>query len=261
MSATGSPPATTVDVVIPVLNEAHVLERSVLTLRRFLEHQPRYAWRIVVVDNGSTDGTDRVATGLAARFSDVSVLRLSQRGRGRALRHAWLESRADIMCYMDVDLSTELAALPRLIDAVAVEGYDVATGSRLLPGARVVRSVKRELISRAYNLFVHAVLRTRFSDGQCGFKAVSRDVADRLIPQIQNQSWFFDTELLVLAETQGRRIKDFPIVWIEDQDSRVQLVPTAWDDIKGVVRLRWQLWRARWAGSAPAAAIGRDRRE
>ena len=261
MSVTGSSPATTVDVVLPVLNEAHVLERSVLTLRRFLAEHPRYAWRIVVVDNGSTDGTDRVATGLAERFQNVSFLHLSLRGRGRALRHAWLESRADIMCYMDVDLSTELAALPRLIDAVAVEGYDVATGSRLLPGARVVRSVKRELISRAYNLFVHAVLRTRFSDGQCGFKAVSREVADRLIPQIQNQSWFFDTELLVLAETQGRRIKDLPIVWVEDQDSRVQLVPTAWDDIKGVVRLRWQLWRARWAGSAPAAAIGRDRRE
>jgi len=161
---------------------------------------------------------------------------------------------------MDVDLSTELAALPRLIDAIVVEGYDVATGSRLMPDSRVVRSARRELISRIYNLFVRAVLRTRFSDGQCGFKAVSREVADRLIPQIQNQSWFFDTELLVLAETQGRRIKDLPIVWVEDQDSRVKILRTAWDDIKGVVRLRWQLWRARWAG-APRAALGRDTRE
>jgi len=253
-------PATTVDVVIPVLNEAHVLERSVLTLRGFLGNHPRYAWRIVVVDNGSTDGTDRVATGLAERFSDVSFLHLSQRGRGRALRYAWMQSRADVMCYMDVDLSTELAALPRLIDAVAVEGYDVATGSRLMSGAREVRSAKREMISRAYNLFVKAVLCTRFSDGQCGFKAVSRDVADRIIPQIKDQSWFFDTELLVLSEKQGRRIKDLPIVWIEDDDSRVKIVRTAWDDIKGVVRLRWQLWRERWAG-APSVAIGRDKRE
>jgi len=258
VSATGSSTATTVDVVIPVLNEAHVLERSVGTLRRFLAEHPRYAWRIVVVDNGSTDGTDRVAAGLAERFQDVSFLHLSQRGRGRALRYAWTQSRADVRCYMDVDLSTELAALPRLIDAVAVEGYDVATGSRLMPGARVVRSSSRELISRAYNVFLKAVLRTRFSDGQCGFKAVSRDVADHIVPQIQNQSWFFDTELLVLAETQGRRIKDLPIVWIEDDDSRVKIVPTAWEDIKGVVRLRWQLWRARWAGG-PVAAISRDK--
>jgi glycosyltransferase involved in cell wall biosynthesis len=254
MTDSGSP---TVDVVIPVLNEAHVLERSVLTLRRFLEQHPRYAWRIVIVDNGSTDGTDRVATALAERFAEVRFTSLDQPGRGGALRHAWTESRADVRCYMDVDLSTELSALPPLIDAIAIEGYDVATGSRLMPGSRVVRSAKREVISRIYNLFVKAVLGTRFSDGQCGFKAVSREAAERIIPQVEDQSWFFDTELLVLAEKQGRRIKDLPIVWIEDDDSRVKLVRTAWDDIKGVFRIRRRLWRERWA-DVLAPAVGRD---
>ena len=260
MSDSGSPRATTVDVVIPVLNEAHVLERSVLAVRRFLQQQPRYAWRIVIVDNGSTDGTDRVATELAQRYGNVRFVHLSQRGRGRALRHAWTQSLADVMCYIDVDLSTELAALPRLIDAISLEGYDVATGSRLMPGSRVVRSTRREMISRIYNLFVKAVLGTRFSDGQCGFKAVSRHVADRIIPQVEDQSWFFDTELLVLTEKQGYRIKDLPIVWIEDDDSRVKIVRTAWDDVKGVLRIRWQLWRNRGTG-APAAAISRDKPE
>lgn len=242
-----------VDVVIPVLNEAHVLERSVATVRGFLLKEFPYRWRIVIVDNGSTDGTDRVAQRLSAEFRDVHALRLDKRGRGQALRRAWTESRADVVCYMDVDLSTELQAVPKLIRAIVEEGYDVATGSRLLPESRVTRSRKREIISRIYNAVVRAALGTRFSDAQCGFKAVSREVVERVVPRIQDQSWFFDTELLVLAETQGYRIKDIPIVWIEDDDSRVKIVRTAWDDLKGIFRLRRQLRRQRsprLAGSA-----------
>ncbi|MGH9935138.1 MAG: glycosyltransferase, partial [Blastocatellia bacterium] len=179
------------------------------------------------------------------------LIHLTQKGRGRALRHAWMQSKADVVCYMDVDLSTDLSFLPKLIGAIAHEGYDVATGSRLMRGSRIKRSLNREIISRIYNLFLKAVLFTRFSDAQCGFKAVSRKVVDRIVPQIVDQSWFFDTELLALAERQGYRIKDIPIVWIEDDDSRVKIVRTAWDDIKGVLRLRWQFWRGDFA-QAPA---------
>jgi glycosyltransferase involved in cell wall biosynthesis len=242
-----SPAATRparVDVVIPVLNEAHVLERSVATVRGFLaEHLP-WSWRVVIVDNGSTDGTDAVARRLeAATPGEVAFVQLPQRGRGRALRHAWTRSDAEVMCYTDVDLSTELEALPVLVRAVLEEGYDLGTGSRLLPASRTTRSFKRELISRAYNVIVRAVLWTSFSDAQCGFKVVSRRVVQEVVPEVLDQSWFFDTELLVLAEKRGFRLRDLPVRWVEDDDSRVKIVRTAWEDLKGVARLRWKLWR------------------
>jgi glycosyltransferase involved in cell wall biosynthesis len=230
-----------VDVVIPVLNEAHVLRKSVGTLLSFLRSLP-YRWQIVIVDNGSTDGTQNVAKELAAEFPEVKLLRLLQKGRGRALRHAWLRSNADMVCYMDVDLSTKLEHIPELLNAIAHDSYDVATGSRLMRDSRTTRSLKREIISRIYNVLVKAVLFTRFSDAQCGFKALSRKAVERIVPQIKDQAWFFDTEMLVLAEKQGYRIKDLPVVWIEDDDSRVKIVQTGWEDIKGIFRLRQQLW-------------------
>jgi len=240
----------TVDVVIPVLNEAHVLSQSVRTVCRFLRTNVDCRWRVVVVDNGSTDGTQNVAKELAAAEPRVEFLRLTQKGRGRALRYAWLQSRADIVCYMDVDLSTGLHHVPELLRAIT-DGYDIAIGSRLMGNSRTTRSFKREIISRLYNVFVKAVLLTRFSDAQCGFKALSRKAVEAIVPQIEDQSWFFDTELLVLAEKQGYRIKDIPVVWVEDDDSRVKIFKTGWEDIKGVFRLRRMLWGQR----VPAAAV------
>jgi glycosyltransferase involved in cell wall biosynthesis len=231
-----------VDVVIPVLNEAHVLKKSVGTLLSFLRSSLHYSWQIVIVDNGSTDGTQNVAKELVATHPEVKLLRLLQKGRGRALRHAWLRSNADMVCYMDVDLSTNLDHIPELLDAIAQDGYDIATGSRLMLESRTTRSLKREIISRIYNVLVKAVLFTRFSDAQCGFKALSRKAVEEIVPQIKDQAWFFDTEMLVLAEKQGYRIKDLPVVWIEDDDSRVKIVQTGWEDIKGVFRLRRLLW-------------------
>ena len=224
--------STTVDVVIPVLNEAHVLEKSVETVRRFLGQGFDYSWKVVLVDNGSTDGTAQVTQGIAEKHADVEFLQLQQKGRGRALRHAWLSSQAEIVCYMDVDLSTDLEELPKLIRAV---------GSRLMRESRTKRSLIREITSRVYNAVLKLCLATRFSDAQCGFKAVSRQVVSRVVPRVEDESWFFDTELLVLAEKQGYRIKDVPVAWTEDDDSRVRIIPTAWDDLKGVFRLRRQL--------------------
>jgi glycosyltransferase involved in cell wall biosynthesis len=235
-------PDVTVDVVIPVLNEAHVLAKSVTTVREFLKQNVPYQWCVVVADNGSTDGTDKIAEQLAAQYPDVRMLRLDIRGRGRALRAAWSSSMADIVSYMDVDLSTELTALPRALEAILKEGYDLAIGSRLMRESQTRRSFKREFISQAYNLFIKLVLQTKFSDAQCGFKVCTRRVVREIVPQIEDQSWFFDTEMLVLAEKQGYRIKDLAVKWIEDDDSRVKILQTAWDDIKGVFRLRRLLW-------------------
>ena len=236
-----------VDIVIPVYNEEHVLARSVETLRAFLRDSVPacrtgrpHAWRIVVADNASTDGTLAVAQGLAEQYpGEVAVVHLPQKGRGRALRAAWLGSDADILTYMDVDLSTDLSALPPLVDAIAAEGYDVAIGSRLARGARTTRSPRRELISRVYNLLIKAIHFTRFSDAQCGFKAISRQAARDLVPLVKNEEWFFDTELLILAEKGGYRIREVPVRWVEDPDTRVKIASTMAEDIRGLLRLRF----------------------
>ena len=257
-TAANSETQALVDVVIPVLNEAHVLEKSVTEVRRFLSESVSWRWRVVIVDNGSSDGTDAVARRLESSFpTEVRFLQLPRRGRGRALRHAWTQSDADVMCYTDVDLSTELAALPTLVRAILEEGYDLGTGSRLLPESKTTRSAKREAISRIYNWIVKAILWTSFSDAQCGFKVVSRRVVQAIVPEIRDQSWFFDTELLVLAEKRGYRLKDLAVEWIEDDDSRVKIVKTAWEDLKGVARLRWKLWREMVIPSARPAEVSK----
>jgi glycosyltransferase involved in cell wall biosynthesis len=239
-----SSPLPKVDLVIPVLNEAKALEHSVRTVREFLGRTFPYRWQVTVADNGSTDGTYEIAERLSREFGDVKCFRLEQRGRGRALRHAWTRSDAEIVAYTDVDLSTELEALEKLCRAIHEQGFDLGTGSRLLPESRVTRGPKREFISRCYNLFVKCVLFTHFSDAQCGFKAASRRVVQEIVPQIADEAWFFDTELLTLAEKQGYRIFDQPVKWIDDDDSRVKIVSTAWEDIKGVFRVRGYLWGA-----------------
>ncbi|MEO6710170.1 MAG: dolichyl-phosphate beta-glucosyltransferase [Planctomycetota bacterium] len=237
-------PLPKVDLVIPVLNEAAALEKSVRTVREFLGRSFPYRWQVTVADNGSTDGTFQIAERLSKEFADVQCFRLEQRGRGRALRHAWTRSDADIVAYTDVDLSTELEALEKLCRAIHEQGFDLGTGSRLSPQSQVTRGAKREFISRSYNLFVKCALFTHFSDAQCGFKAVSRRVVRDILPQVKDEAWFFDTELLTLAEKQGYRIFDQPVKWIDDDDSRVKIVSTAWEDIKGVMRVRGYLWSA-----------------
>ncbi len=231
----------TLDVVIPVLNEARALADNVNALAAFLSNNLHdYEWAVVVADNGSTDATPSICQSLSEQDSRVRHVRLEQRGRGRALKRAWAESNADIVAYMDVDLSTDLSALPQTIAAVDGEGYDIAIGSRLKRGAQVIgRSFKRELISRSYSLIFRAMFLAGFQDAQCGFKAVSRRAADDVAPLVVDNGWFFDTEMLLIAEKNGYRIKEIPVKWTDDPDSRVKIINTAWEDIKGLLRLRF----------------------
>ena len=227
----------TLDVVIPVYNEEADLEPSVHRLHRYLRESLPVTFRITIADNASTDGTGAVASRLVDELTDVVYLRLDEKGRGRALRAAWGASDATVLAYMDVDLSTDLAALLPLIAPLLSGHSDLAIGSRLARGSNVVRSVKRELISRCYNVILRGTLAARFTDAQCGFKAIRRDVAAELLPLIQDNSWFFDTELLVLAQRCGLRIHEVPVDWIDDPDSRVDIAATAIGDLKGVMRL------------------------
>jgi ubiquinone/menaquinone biosynthesis C-methylase UbiE len=248
---------TSVDITIPVLNEEGSLVSTLTTLAAHLDTQCPYDWRITVADNGSTDRTFELATGFAAANPRTRVLRLEERGRGRALKQAWCTSTADVVAYMDVDLSTGLESLRPLLDPVVEGRCEVSIGSRLAPGAEIARTMQREVVSRCYNALARAFLHYGIVDAQCGFKAIRTSLARDLIPQIEDNGWFFDTELLALAHRSGARINEVPVRWIEDHDSRVKIVRTATDDMKGI----WRLWRDgrrnRTAG-ATRAPLGRS---
>ncbi|MFD4182737.1 glycosyltransferase [Rhodococcus sp. NPDC058514] len=244
-------PTVTLDLVIPVYNEERDLERCVRRLHEHLTGSVPYPSRITIADNASTDSTLAVARRLAAEFPEVRVVHLDQKGRGRALHAVWSASDAQVVAYMDVDLSTDLNALMPLVAPLVSGHSDVAIGSRLTRSARVVRGAKREVISRCYNLILRGALRAKFSDAQCGFKAIRTDVARELLPLVRDTGWFFDTELLVLAERVGLRIHEVPVDWVDDPDSTVDIVATAVADLKGVARVG----RALATGSLPVAAL------
>jgi glycosyltransferase involved in cell wall biosynthesis len=226
-----------VDIVVPVYNEQDGLEPSIRRLHRFLRESFPFTWRIVIADNASVDATPVIGRALAEDLPEVSYRRLDRKGRGRALRAAWSASDARVVAYMDVDLSTDLRALLPLVAPLLSGHSDLAIGTRLAHGARVVRGPKRELISRGYNRILHTVLRARFSDAQCGFKAVRREAIGTLLTDVRDDGWFFDTELLVLAQRRGLRIHEVPVDWVDDPDSRVDIVHTALTDLRGVGRL------------------------
>jgi len=233
--------APQVDIVVPVKDEERDLAPSVRRLCSFLRDEFPFSARITIADNGSTDRTWAVATALSREFPAVSAVHMEQPGRGRALRAIWSGSNADVLAYMDVDLSTDLNALLPLVAPLLSGHSDVAIGTRLARGSRVVRGPRREVISRGYNLLLRASLGAEFSDAQCGFKAIRREQARALLPLTEDTGWFFDTELLVLAERAGLRIHEVPVDWIDDTDSRVDIVATALADLRGIARLGFGL--------------------
>ncbi|MDL4776929.1 bifunctional glycosyltransferase family 2/GtrA family protein [Actinomadura xylanilytica] len=226
-----------VEVVVPVHNEERVLAASVERLHAYLDDNLPYPFRITIADNASTDTTWWVAEELAARLARVRAVRLDLKGRGRALRHVWSSSDADVVAYMDVDLSTDLDAFLPLVAPLISGHSDLAIGSRLTRGSAVVRGPRREVISRCYNLLLRTALAARFTDAQCGFKAARTEIVQALLPSVQDQEWFFDTELLLLAERNGLRIHEVPVDWVDDPDSRVDVVRTALDDLRGMTRV------------------------
>lgn len=251
---TGSNATATLEVVIPVFDEEADLERCIRRLHEHLMDRIPFRSRITIADNASTDGTLAVARRLADEIGSVRVHHLDEKGRGRALKETWLASDADVVAYMDVDLSTDLNALMPLIAPLLSGHSDLAIGSRLDRSSRVVRGAKRELISRSYNLILRTSLHARFSDAQCGFKAMRTDVARQLLPLVEDTGWFFDTEMLVIAEKAGLRIHEVPVDWIDDPNSSVDIVGTALADLRGC----WRVGRALATGELPVAELRRS---
>ncbi|MDX6743006.1 bifunctional glycosyltransferase family 2/GtrA family protein [Actinocorallia sp. A-T 12471] len=257
-----APPATRrleklVEVVIPVHNEEHVLEASVRRLHAYLFENFPYGFRITVADNASADRTSEVAARLAAELPRVRAVRLDRKGRGLALRHVWGASDADVVAYMDVDLSTDLDGFLPLVAPLLSGHSDLAIGSRLDRGSTVVRGAKREVISRCYNLLLRTTLAARFSDAQCGFKAARTQVVQALLPQVEDDAWFFDTELLLLAERTGLRIHEVPVDWVDDPDSRVDVKQTALDDLRGMARVARRIARGRFGETSLSRELPR----
>lgn len=226
-----------VEIVVPAFDEEAGLAKAVERLHEYLGSSFPLTWLVTIADNASRDATWAVARRLADELPGVRAVHLDQRGRGRALRAAWLASEARVVAYTDVDLSTRLDALLPLVAPLLSGHSDVAIGTRLAPGARVVRGARREIISRGYNLILRTVLGNGFTDAQCGFKAMRAGVARALLPLVDDEDWFFDTELLVLAEHNGLRIHEVPVDWVDDPDSRVDLAGTAWEDLRGIGRM------------------------
>jgi putative flippase GtrA len=261
VTATQPPALIDVEIVVPVYNEQDDLGPSVRRLHTFLEDEFPFSASITIADNASTDGTWACAQQLAAELRGVRAVHLDAKGRGRALHQVWEASTARVVAYMDVDLSTDLAALLPLVAPLLSGHSDVAIGSRLSRSARVVRGPKREMISRCYNLILRTTLHARFSDAQCGFKAMRTDCARALLPHVKDTAWFFDTELLVLAERSGLRIAEVPVDWVDDPDSRVDIMATAMADLRGIARVGRALTRGELPLRELRQQLGRERIE
>jgi len=244
-----------VEIVIPVYNEERALRPNVELLLGYLRDEFPFACGVVIADNASTDDTQAIARELEAEHREVTALRIDRKGRGLALRTAWLGSSADVVSYMDVDLSTNLTSFLPLVAPIMSGHSELAIGTRLGHGAHIRRQVKREILSRGYNTLIHVGFRAGFSDAQCGFKAIRTDVARRLVPLVADDGWFFDTELLLLAERNGLRVHEVPVDWIEDLDSRVDLAPTIAADLQGLWRVRRSFWRGEGELLEPAPAV------
>jgi glycosyltransferase involved in cell wall biosynthesis len=239
------------EVVVPVYNEQAALEQSVRTLHAYLSGAFDIPWLIMIADNASTDATLEIATLLTYDLDRVRVLHLDEKGRGRALKRAWLESSARVVAYVDVDLSTDLRGLPPLVAPLLSGHSDIAIGTRLVTSSRVSRGGQREFISRSYNFLLRRIMGAQFTDAQCGFKAIRTDVAAKLLPLVEDTGWFFDTELLILAERSGMRIHEVPVDWVDDPDSRVDVVATAKADLRGM----WRVTRGLLSGRIPVDRV------
>jgi len=226
-----------IDIVIPVYNEEPLLEKNIKILNEFLHANLRHKYTIIIANNGSTDKTLKKAKELSRKYDEITYFHMDQKGRGGVIKRIWLESKADIVSYMDVDLSANLESFLKLVDSLIINKYDLAVGSRLMPGSKVKRKFFRSTLTCVYNMLLKLIFSVKkFSDAQCGIKVLTKNTADELLPYVKNQNWFFDSELLLLAEKKDFRIKNIPLEWVERPESKVNILSTIGEDITGILR-------------------------
>ena len=230
----------TVEIVIPAYNEATILDQSIRGLREFLTAHTEYNWSITISEGGSTDNTFEIAERLSRKFANVKSLHFGKNSKGQLIKRVWLRSEADILVYIDADLSPELNGILKIVSKIS-SGFDVVTTSRLLKRVNTIRSFKRDIISRVYNFLLKLFFATKFTDAQCGLKGIRRDIAGQLLPFIKSKSWFFDSELLLLAEGAGYKVCELPVKWIERIDSRLKLVEAIPSFLVGILHLKLRL--------------------
>jgi glycosyltransferase involved in cell wall biosynthesis len=231
-----------IEITIPILNEEFRLEQGVTEAVEFLENSGIDNYSIVLADNGSTDNTEQIAQSLTKRFPTVKAIKVSKRGVGLALKQSWGSSEADFIGYMDVDLATDLNHILEAYRILQGEEVDVVNGSRLLPNSQVKnRSIIRGITSHGFNYLLKALLKVNISDGMCGFKFLKKTSYDKILKSgLENNEWFFCTELLVKAEWMGMNIHEIPVKWEDDSDSRVELFKTITKYLKEIKRLKLQ---------------------
>lgn len=227
-----------VEVALPVYNEEKELEVNTLKLHSFLQKTyGKRCFKITIADNASTDNTLKIAKKLSAKYKEIDFLHLLEKGRGRAIKKVWSKSFASVLSYMDIDLSTNLSGFPSLVEAIVKKNYDLAVGSRLLKTSKIYnRPLLREILSRGLNIIIKTLFLTRFSDAQCGFKALSGK-RKSILDNIKDNEWFFDSELLIVSEKSGLRIFEQPVVWIDNPGSTVRVLGTVTGDFLGLLRL------------------------
>jgi len=227
-----------INITIPVYNEEKRMGDNVLKLYHYIKSSLKYPFEIIIADNGSTDNTPAIAKQLSYKYPEIKLLHIEQKGKGIAINTSWSRSKADILSFMDVDLSADLKHFQQLIDAILKDGYDITIGSRLITHKKVKRSLKREIISRCYSFLLKLAFFVKFHDAPCGFKAIKKEAADRLLPLINDAGWFFDSKLLIIGEKLGFKIKEIPIEWIDDPGSKVNIPGTAYEYLKAIFLLK-----------------------
>ncbi|MCX6745528.1 MAG: glycosyltransferase [Candidatus Parcubacteria bacterium] len=232
-------------IVIPSYNEELVIENTLLKLAAYAQQfLTDYDYQIIAADNKSTDKTKEKARQLLAKINRLAYLFIEQKGKGLAIKRTWqkYQDDFDFFVFMDADLATDLSALLPLISALAKENYDLAIGSRNLKDSKIQRSLWRRFFSFGYGLLAKLILGTKISDSTCGFKAVNKKVVQEIMPLVKNQTWFFDSELVFLAEKKGFKIKEIPVCWAEPRKldkSKVNVLKVSSQYLKELLRLRF----------------------
>lgn len=228
-------------IAVPAYNEGKIIEANILKLAEFAGQKIKDEWVVVVADNASLDNTAEIVKRMALKFLPIKYLFVPEKGKGHAIKAAWESELADIYIFMDADLSTDISALPELIEKIKA-GNDLAVGSRYLADSKVTRSIWRIIFSRFYFFILKMLIGLKSSDAPCGFKAINSKTKDIILPQVENLEWFFDSELLILSEKNNFLISEVPVVWRDIRESndksRVNPFVVGWDYLKEVIRLK-----------------------